>query len=151
MDILFNTAYSPMWEAFGTIASAVSSILAIAALLYSMTTYRKSLQLSHYSELDTLYADLLKTALDKPHLCDPHAKRSAEQAIEYDIYAFLVWNFLETIVDRCKRDKHLRSTWYPVIDTENRKHRHWFERDENRHKFKASFHEFIHNERFGTT
>jgi hypothetical protein len=148
MDILFSADYSPMWSAIGTLAGAISSILAIIALIYSMTTFRHSLQLSHYSELDKMYADLLRTAVDKPHLCNPAATRNSDQVIEYDIYAFMVWNFLETIFDRCQKHDHLRETWYPVIDAENRKHHDWFKREDNRHKFKPSFYAFIEGEKF---
>jgi hypothetical protein len=60
----------------------------------------------------------------------------------------MVWNFLETIYDRCQRDKHLRSTWYPAIAAENRLHRAWFDLPENRHKFKEGFHAFVRRSEF---
>ncbi|MFA4909913.1 MAG: hypothetical protein WC649_02530 [Desulfobacteria bacterium] len=148
MDIFFNSDYSTMWAALGTLVQGFALIMAIAALIYSMTTFKKSLQTSHYTELDSMYFDLLKTVLEKPHLNNPIATRSDDQKIEYDIYAFMVWNFLEAIYDRCKHDKHLFSTWYPVIDAENRKHREWFDHPDNKHKFKAKFRDWILNNRF---
>lgn len=148
MEILFNSDYGTMWEAFGTITNGVASIMAIAALIYSMTTYKESLQVSHYSELDSTYFELLKSVLDKPHLHTSNVIRSGDQIIEYDVYAFMVWNFLEAIYDRCKDDKHLCDTWYPVIDEENRKHGQWFNHPDNYHKFKVEFHLFINDEKF---
>ena len=148
MSIFFHSDYSTMWIAFGTIAQGFASIMAIVALIYSMTTFRKSLQTSNYTELDSMYFDLLKVALEKPHLNNPMAARSDDQKIEYDIYAFMVWNFLEAIYDRCGNNEHLCRTWYPVIDAENRKHREWFDYPDNKYKFKGAFHEFIRSDRF---
>jgi hypothetical protein len=148
MDIFFHSDYSTMWAAIGALAQGFASIMAIAALIYTMTTFKKSLQTSHYTELDSMYFDLLKTALEKPHLTNPIATRSDDQKIEYDIYAFMVWNFLEAIYDRCEQNNQLCCTWYPVIYTENLKHREWFDHPDNKHKFKDAFHEFIQNVRF---
>ena len=104
-----------------------------------------ALQSNHYSELDHFYADILKIGIDKPHLRSPKPIASDEEAMfgdyrpyapekdddgtmaeQYDAYAFLVWNFLETIHDRCHEDESLRGTWKPVIAAENRIHRGWF-------------------------
>lgn len=150
MDIFFRSDYATAWAAFGVLAQGIASIMAIAALIYSMTSFTKSLRTSNYTELDSMYFELLRIALDKPHLINPAAAatRSEEQRLEYDTYAFMVWNFLETIVDRCERDTRLCSTWYPVIDVENRMHRGWFDRPENKHRFKDAFHRFIIEARF---
>ena len=146
MDIFFNPYYSTMWTALGALAQGFASIMAIGALIYSMTTFKRSLQTSHYTELDSMYFELLKTALGKPHLNNPTAAtRTDDQKKEYDIYAFMVWNFLEAIYDRCEQNERLCVTWYPVIDAENRKHRDWFNHPDNKHKFKDTFHEFINN------
>jgi hypothetical protein len=45
---------------------------------------------------------------------------------EYDAYAFMVWNFLETIHDRCDEHPELLNTWAPIIAAENEYHRGWF-------------------------
>lgn len=144
-DIFFNPVYEIMWERTGIIAEAVAAILAMAALLYTVITFTKSLRTSHYTELDSMYFDLLKTALEKPYLVNKLVNRSGNQRVEYDIYAFMVWNFLEAIYDRSKKDKHLCDTWFPIIDCENEKHREWFGRTENARKFKNEFHQFIRN------
>ena len=144
LDILSSPT---LWLAIGTILQGVAAIIAFSALRYSMTTFSKSLTVSNYSEMDRMYFDLLKTAVEKPHLINPKAIRTGEQQREYDTYAFMVWNFLETIYDRCHGVEELCVTWYPVIDAENRRHRKWFDDPENRPKFKEGFHKFI-NERF---
>jgi hypothetical protein len=57
----------------------------------------------------------------------------------------MVWNFVETVYDRCQgwTKRRLRETWYPVIAAENERHRAWFDRPENRRKFKEPFRRFI--------
>jgi len=92
----------------------------------------------------------LKVVVEKPYLHNAAATRSDEQKIEYDSYAFMVWNFLEAIFDRCQDDEQLRTTWHPVIDAEDRKHREWFDRSENEHKFKRVFREYIQSGSFRT-
>ncbi len=135
--------YGVFWSAIGAISGSVASILGALALIYSMFAYRESLMLSHYSELDGMYSNLLQIALDKPYLVTPSSKLNSEQSAEYDIYAFLVWNFLETISDRCAHNKQLDETWSPVLHTEALRHLAWFKDPENFPKFKKSFHDSI--------
>ena len=141
MDILSKDPN--MWTALAAIFQGIASIVAICALIDSIRKFTKSLQTSHYTELDSMYFELLKTALEHPCLHNQTATRSGAEMIKYDIYAFMVWNFIEAIYDRCERDNNLRDTWYPVVDTENRKHGQWFVHPDNRHKFKDAFHKFI--------
>lgn len=146
-----NTA---MWNNFGNIAKVIAAIVTVAALIYSIAALRKTLQTSHYAELDTMYFNLLKSALDKPYLNNPKTLDTDKQKSEYEIYAFMVWNFLETIYDRCGpskrliRIRELRDTWYPVIVTENHLQREWFDNPDNKLKFKDEFHEFIRSDGF---
>jgi hypothetical protein len=135
------------WTAVGSIASGFAALTASVALLYSMTSFSRSLRASHYSELDRMYSDLLRTALEHPHVNVPGADRTGDQKIEYEIYAFMVWNFLESIHDRCRHNKALRDTWYPVIDAENLLHREWFMRPDNEGKFKEPFRKFIQDQK----
>jgi len=127
----------------GTFWSALATIVTLVALIYSIQTFSKTMQASHYTELDAMYMEILKMALDKPYLITSTTIREAQQEQEYDIYAFMVWNFVEAIYDRCESDKDLCETWYPIIDAENRKHGQWFAHPDNRHKFKETFHRFI--------
>ena len=143
MDIFMSADYSVLWSAIGAIAGGVATALGGGALLYSMVAYKESLQLSHYSELDNMYSGLLNLALDKTHLYNPNANRDEEQKVEYDIYAFMVWNFLETISDRCSGSKSLEETWTPILKTESKRHMKWFKDPANFSKFKQSFHDHI--------
>jgi hypothetical protein len=133
------------WSKAGVIAEACGSIGIVATLFYSVWSFRTTLRDAYYAELDREYFELLKIGLERPELVDFAASPDPTKAREYAAYAFMVWNFLETIHDRCQgRFKHrLRDTWYPIVAAENALHRAWFDLPENRLKFKASFVRFI--------
>ena len=101
MDIFFNEEYATLWTAISSIMGIIATMMAVFALLYSMRTYNKTMQVVHYGEIDKMYFEILKEALSKPHLVRRNIVRSEEEEVEYGIYAFIVWNFLESIYDRC--------------------------------------------------
>lgn len=136
-------SHDTFWIALGSILQGVAAIIAYSALRYSVTTFTKTLNVSNYTELDRMYFDLLQMAVENPHLIDPAAARDGKQQREYDTYAFMVWNVMESIYDRCHGDNELCETWYPVIDTEEQRHRRWFEDPRNRVKFKDRFCRFV--------
>jgi hypothetical protein len=145
LDFLFDTELSPLWQSLTVLLGGLASLISAGAILYSMTTFKKSLATSHYSELDNMYFELLRIALDKPHLAQAVSQRSADQQAEYDIYAFMMWNFLEAIYDRCKDGLELRNTWYPIIDSEMQSHLTWLHQPHNTVKFKEKFVAFIND------
>lgn len=148
MEIFLSDEYETLWTAVSAIMSILATMMAIFALIYSMRTYRKTMQIVHYGEIDKMYFEILKEALNKPHLVRQGIERSAEQEIEYDIYAFIVWNFLESIYDRCMLDHALQKTWFPIIEAERKIHLAWIQEDENRAKFKTEFLSFIEKGKF---
>jgi hypothetical protein len=131
------------WIAVGSILQGVGAIIAYSALRYSVTTFTKTLNISNYTELDRMYFDLLQMAVENPRLVDPDATRTGDHEKAYDTYAFMVWNVMESIYDRCHGDDDLCETWYPVIDTEFHRHHRWFDDPRNRPKFKERFRAFI--------
>jgi hypothetical protein len=132
-----------LWNEIASVAQGTIAILTAAAVAYSFITFKRSLKALHYAELDKMYFEILRTAIDKPYLRAPGGKHTTEQAAEYDIYAYVVWNFIETVYDYCMKDEELRKTWYPAMEAENRLHRAWFNDTANHHKFKAEFHKFV--------
>jgi len=74
-------------------------------------------------ELDRVYFDLLRIGLEHPELVDFPTTHDRSKARQYDAYAFMIWNFVETVFDRCQgwgwSKRRLRDTWYPVIAAEN--------------------------------
>jgi hypothetical protein len=131
------------WTKVQVIVEAVASVGIILTLLYSLWSFTRSLRASYYAELDRMYFDLLKIAMDRPYLLTFSASPNDQQRPEYEIYAFMVWNFLETVFDRCHQHKQLRDTWYPIISAENMLHRKWFDDRANRTRFKQAFVTFI--------
>jgi hypothetical protein len=83
--------WAVFWTAAGSIAQVTATLLALAALWYTIKTFNKSLKMWHYGELDRMYSDLLKIAIDKPHLRNPNVTQTDEQKREYEYYAQMVW------------------------------------------------------------
>lgn len=133
------------WTKADVIAEAIGGIGIIVTLCYSVWSFRTTLRDSYYAELDRVYFDLLKIRLERPDLMGFPSTPDPAKAREYDAYAFMVWNFVETVFDRCQgwSKRRLRDTWYPVIAEENARHRAWFDHTDNRRKFKANFCQFI--------
>jgi hypothetical protein len=132
-----------MWTRAGVIATGLGSLAIVLSLFYSAYSFSTTLREGYYAELDRIYFELLKIGLERPYLRAPTPPTDSARASEYDAYAFMVWNFLETVVDRCDRVSLLRETWYPVVATESALHRAWFDVSPNRLKFKDRFCRFI--------
>lgn len=161
-EIFFSPDFVPMWTDINTLASTLSMVALIATVIFTrrsvrltskamqetLETFKVTFEASHYTELDAMYCDLLKEALKRPYLQKPKDLKDDIKKAEYNIYAFMIWNFLEAIHDRCKNDDKLKETWFPIIDAENRLHSEWFEDDVNKHKFKESFRNFIIENQF---
>ncbi|DAB27983.1 MAG: hypothetical protein A2513_02690 [Sulfurimonas sp. RIFOXYD12_FULL_33_39] len=148
MELFFNDEYATFWAAISSIMGVIATTMAVFALLYSMRTYNKTMQVVHYGEIDKMYFEILKEALTKPHVVRQNIIRSEEEEVEYGIYAFIVWNFLESIYDRCILDESLKTTWFPIIETERAIHLGWIQNHQNRTKFKNEFLNFIDNGNF---
>lgn len=140
-----NANISLYIDSLNAVASFLAALLGGGALLYSMVTYTKSLKISHYNELDKTYNSLLRLALRYPYFVNPSEITTEDQHKKYNIYAFMVWNFLEAIYDKCLDDKVLKDTWLPIIEVEGSVHYNWFRREENKPKFKESFYQYITN------
>lgn len=147
MSLLTSGEYANLWSAFSAISQA---ILAGAALFWSWKTFRKSTHISDYSEIDKMYFDLLKMRLGNPHLRKKASRRDEPEHYEdYEIYAYMMWNFLESVHDRCERDEVpdpiLCHTWYPVFELEFGRHSAWMFSEDNERMFKANFVEWVAN------
>jgi hypothetical protein len=133
------------WTKAEVVATALGSIGIVVTLFYSAWSFRTTLREGYYAELDRVYFELLKIGLERPYLRASLPPADPARASEYEAYAFMVWNFLETVVDRCDGTSNpsLRETWYPIVSTESALHRAWFDAPENRRKFKVRFRRFI--------
>lgn len=132
-----------------SIVGVISLMLSIIAFVTSMYVFCISRREKSYADLDTLYLELLKLAMEHPDFVNPSYTVDYDNMFKdkdlwrYKTYAYIAWNICETIYDR--RDDILFKTWQPVIFAENKLHRKWFDAPENYHKFKDSFGEYIRN------
>src|SRR5215472_8806493 len=63
---------------------------------------------SFYATLDRTYFDIQKLLIDYPHLAQTDcSQKTAEQVTQYNAYALMVWNFIETVHDYSEKDKTL--------------------------------------------
>jgi len=134
-----------VWTKAQVIAEVAGGIGIVFTLFYSVWSFRTTLRDSYYAELDRVYFELLRIGLEHPELLDFPVAPDPSKAREYDAYAFMVWNFVETVFDRCQgwSKRRLRETWFPVIAAETARHRAWFNVPQNRRKFKEPFCRFI--------
>lgn len=132
-----------MFEFWGFVVDSLSAILAAIAILLYIVFWYKEKTSNNYDVFDSLYVDLLKTGLEFPSFRNKNEtiiyleKFQGNELIQYDIYAYLSWNFIETILD--KGNDKLLITWLPVIKLEASLHEKWFFQPENQLKFKPLF------------
>ena len=136
------TIDSPL-EFWSIVANALTAVLALAAILVSVWAFTRQIHSEHYGEIDKIYFDLLKEAVTHPVY--GQGMRAVDGAFEpaYEAYAFMVVNFVETILDRCSGRKALEETWQPIIELEINKHLDWLSQPENQSKFKKAFLAFL--------
>ena len=131
------------------LSALISCIVATAAIIVSVHTWRTTRKIASYADLDCLYMELLKVGLEYPKFTDPLLTRDyknkfkGDELRSYETYAFMSWNICETIYARCKGHEQLWCTWQPVMVAENKLHRRWFDEDENFHKFKERFRQYV--------
>ena len=134
------------WTAVSSVGQVLSIVLALAALLYSIRTFNRSILHTHYGALDQMYSELLKLGIERPHLRAPNPTRTPDQQLEYESYAHLAWVFVESVYDHATLNKSLLDSWRSAVEIETRLHRDWLERTENKFMFKDAFHRYIATE-----
>lgn len=130
------------WAAVTAIATCVLTLATIALAVgvpWSMHVSRVDAQNRFYAQLDGIYMHIQGLIIQMPHLASAEASRTSEQAIQYDAFAFIVWNFVESIYDYSRQDESVLETWKCIFLLESRLHREWFDRPDSRLRFKASF------------
>jgi hypothetical protein len=130
-------------ELLGFVVDCLSTLLAATAILIYIHFWIKDKRINSYNVFDSLYQDILKTGLEYPQFRNPEKTKdyknsfSENQLIQYEIYAYMCWNFCETIYD--KKDKRLMRTWLVVLEEERNLHLQWINQPENERKFKPEF------------
>jgi hypothetical protein len=148
------------WTALGVMAGVASILVARAAVLFSLFQLRQQLSVTYYAEIDKLYFDLTSLLLTVDGLaakCERGPGAASDP--QYDAYCLMLWNFIETVFDRCcdgkgrfaeaiplwswERSMKLRllETWKPVIERDSRRHLAWFKAPER--PFKPRFQDWV--------
>jgi hypothetical protein len=134
-------------DLWNLIIGSVSTLLSAVAIFLYIILWMREKSDNNYEVFDSTYLEILKTGIEYPNFrngeftSDYKSHSNTEEIIRYEIYAFICWNFCETLYD--KGDEELMKTWSVVIDTENNLHRSWFNQPENAPKFKDEFRDFI--------
>jgi hypothetical protein len=145
----FVTKWNADMLALANLCIALGTLVLAFGIPWSIVYAVREKRDAFYATLDKMYFEILKTAIDHPHLCrsNPEGKTS-DQIYQYDAFAYMVWNFLESIYDYAEDDKVLRETWHSCLRYEAQVHAAWFNKRENQTKFKDRFVEFIKREQF---
>lgn len=128
---------------------ALGTIVLAAGIPLSMRFTRLEQRNTYYATLDRTYFDIQRAIIDNPHLARPALDgKTPEQVVQYDAFAFMTWNFVETIYDYAidGDDPQLRKTWECVVMYEAKLHGAWFKELRNQPKFKKSFRDWIARE-----
>ena len=134
-------------DIWNLVIGSVSTLLSATAILLYIILWFKEKSDNNYEVFDSTYLEILKTGIEHPYCRNIEFTQqyknhtNSEEIIRYEIYAFICWNFCETLYD--KGDEELMKTWSVVIDTENLLHRAWFNQPENAPKFKDEFRDYI--------
>lgn len=154
-----------MADLAGIVIGAIAIGVSLFAVFFSHKAAKNRQRSAAYADLDSLYLDVLKIGMQYP---DFRAKEKTcnyedelkDRLIEYETYAYLVWNVCETVYDQTEGKGENWKTWKPVIVEENSLHRQWFDDNtkwfdktdkadyKNPPKFKSAFVKRI-NEEFG--
>ena len=129
----------------------ISISIAFLSLIISILTNIFSQKRNAYVTLDGQYKDLLNLGINHPVLRNPSVtciykvleETDKDSYYQYQSYAYMMWNFLETIYDFASKDKNLINTWAPVLYEENKLHYRWFL--DHKHLFKKKFQDYVIN------
>ncbi len=126
------------------LAEGFGILVAIVAIIVSLLTFKRQHRSEGYGKLDEMYFALQGLAMQDARLGNPTRHAHEEKFPEkYDLYASMVWNFLETIYDRSRGDTHLCETWQPILEHESLAHRDWLCLGKNHKRFKLQFRLFL--------
>lgn len=133
----------------------LSVLISTVALIISILVAKKIFAYQTYTDLDTLYGDVLKIGIDHPNFRDPAYTTSYDTKFQngegdknlhaYESYAYFVWNVCESIYDKTKDGDKNDDTWLRVINVEKKLHGKWFDNTDNHNKFKAEFRQFVND------
>ncbi len=138
-------------DLISVIINGLSALLSAVAILLYLILYHRDKTSNNYDVFDNTYLEILKIGIEHPimrnqNYTQEYDSDTSETRYRYEVYAFICWNFCETIFD--KSDANLFKTWKVVIEEEARLHEKWILQKENRNKFKEQFIEYIYHKKY---
>lgn len=136
-----------------TIIAFVSALMAVFSLMASVIYSIRDRGKEDYFAIDDQYKDIIKEGIKNPSFRDPKMccnydklkEKNRDYYLEYNGYAYLVWNLLKTIYDfsHDKKNKHFNfyEIWLPSILQENKLHYRWFR--VNKYLYSEEFQNFV--------
>ena len=138
-----------MADSLQLMTDIIPIIIALVSLGMAIFAYKKSTDFYKYQEVDQIYMEVLKMGIEYPSFVDLSKTKNYEkhfygdEKIKYENYAYIVWNFCETLYDR----EMIDTTWEGALRLENNLHSDWFKKN-NEKLFKQPFIKYI-QEKFG--
>ena len=136
--------WSGVIVALANIVMAMGTIVLALGIPWSIRMASQDEKDDFYATLDEAYRDLQRLIIEHPHLAEQSLTgKSAAERVQYEEFAYMMWNFLESVTDYCKGDRFLTETWSVVVRFEATRHAEWILRPENRRRFKPAFLEAV--------
>ena len=105
----FLTRWNANILALANVVLAIGTIVLAVGIPYAIRSASKEEKDSFYATLDDAYFELKKLVIEHPHLASPDpAAKTPDQIVQYDAYALMVWNFIETICDYSRNRRNWR-------------------------------------------
>ena len=137
--------------AVANIFIAVGTIMLAVGIPYSIKAAACEERASFYATFDRTYFDIQKLLIDFPQMAQTDcSQKTPDQVTQYNAFALMVWNFIETVYDYSEEDKSLAITWDGILRHEARTHSAWFLKPANRPKFKNEFVAHVEREHLRT-
>ncbi|MFY7668906.1 MAG: hypothetical protein ACOVQG_09200 [Crocinitomicaceae bacterium] len=144
-----------MLDILNFIVGSTSTLLSAVAIYLYIVLWKKDKTDGSYDVFDSFYKDILFKGMEHPELRNPtytkdyQNKFSDNELVRYETYAFLTFNFCETLYDR--GNENLLHTWQDVIFVEMHLHSNWLNHPDNQKKYKKEFLDFLANLTNGRT
>jgi hypothetical protein len=138
-----------MLDILNFIVGSTSTLLSAVAIYLYIVLWKKDKTDGSYDVFDSFYKDILFKGMEHPELRNPtytkdyQNKFSDNELVRYETYAFLTFNFCETLYDR--GNENLLHTWQDVIFVEMHLHSNWLNHPDNQKKYKKEFLDFLAN------
>ncbi len=129
-------------------------IISCIALFFSIWTWRYNYISKRYETADNFLLEIHKIELNHPEFHDPDLIRQAlnhsdpKVRYSYDIFACIIWNFLETLYDRYGERNLRKSPFFGAMKDLSKRHSAWFFKEENFSSFNPQLVKFLHVERY---